>query len=56
MDQLKDKGKMVIPVGDMHVQRLYVVTKKVGSYSTEEICNCAFVPLVGVDGWKDETS
>ncbi|NVM04391.1 MAG: protein-L-isoaspartate(D-aspartate) O-methyltransferase [Candidatus Helarchaeota archaeon] len=54
--QLRENGKLVIPVGDMHTQRLCVVTKKMGKYSTEEVCNCAFVPLIGVDGWSNEVS
>jgi len=56
LGQLRENGKIVIPVGDMHTQRLCIVTKKRGRYSTEEVCNCAFVPLIGVNGWSDELS
>ena len=54
--QLRENGKFIIPVGDMHSQRLSVVTKKRGEFSTEEICNCAFVPLIGKEGWDNENS
>lgn len=56
LEQLKENGKIVIPVGDMHAQRLCAVTKKRSRYSMEEVCNCAFVPLIGVNGWSDEVS
>ena len=54
--QLRENGRLVIPVGDMHTQRLCLVRKKRGRFSTEEICNCAFVPLIGLYGWSDEVS
>ncbi len=54
LDQLRENGKLVIPVGDMHQQRLCAVTKKKGRYSTEEVCNCVFVPLIGTEGWNNE--
>jgi protein-L-isoaspartate(D-aspartate) O-methyltransferase len=56
LEQLRENGKLVIPIGDLHSQRLNVITKKRGRYSTEEVCGCAFVPLIGVEGWDYEIS
>ncbi len=53
--QLKIGGKMVIPIGDKSTQVLHVIFKK----SEEEIeikkfPNFAFVPLIGIEGWKEK--
>ena len=50
--QLKQGGKLVIPVGGAFGQILMVVTKEEGSIKTEEICGCVFVPLIGKEGWS----
>jgi protein-L-isoaspartate(D-aspartate) O-methyltransferase len=49
--QLKDGGKLVIPVGDRFSQILSVIEKAGRSVRTREICGCVFVPLVGKEGW-----
>lgn len=54
LEQLKPGGRMVIPVGDRSLQRLYVVDKKSsGEISVKEDVYCLFVPLIGVYGWKE---
>ena len=49
--QLKDSGRLVIPIGGGFSQVLTVVEKSGRSIATEEVCGCVFVPLVGKDGW-----
>lgn len=49
--QLKEDGRLVIPVGGEFGQVLTVVTKKGNTVKTKEVCGCVFVPLVGKEGW-----
>jgi len=51
--QLKDGGRMVLPVGGNLSQVLTVVEKKNNRISTRDICGCVFVPLIGKEGWKN---
>ena len=51
--QLKEGGRLVIPVGGQFGQALVKITKTGGEFSERKICDCAFVPLVGEDGWKE---
>jgi protein-L-isoaspartate(D-aspartate) O-methyltransferase len=50
--QLKVGGKMVIPVGDTYYQELYVI-EKTGEekIKIKKDVPCAFVPLIGEEGW-----
>lgn len=52
LDQLKDPGKIVIPVGSLWDQELRVITKSGGSITSRVAAFCRFVPLRGIDGWK----
>lgn len=52
ISQLKEGGKMVIPVGSMHAQELLLVEKEKNKIKTKSLIGCIFVPLVGEDGWK----
>ncbi|UCD34656.1 MAG: protein-L-isoaspartate(D-aspartate) O-methyltransferase [Nitrospiraceae bacterium] len=54
-DQLKIRGRLVIPVGDRHSQVLYQVTRTEGGIKQTVSTGCVFVPLIGKDGWEDET-
>jgi protein-L-isoaspartate(D-aspartate) O-methyltransferase len=54
LDQLKDGGRLVLPLGDRWGQTLTVVTKRGGKTEQESICGCVFVPLVGKHGWPQE--
>lgn len=51
--QLKEGGRMVIPVGGGLSQVLTVVEKEDGRIKAHDICGCVFVPLVGKEGWKN---
>lgn len=53
-DQLTDKGRLVIPLGDRWGQTLTVVTKQAGELNPEKVCGCVFVPLIGEHGWPDD--
>ena len=50
--QLKNTGKMVIPVGSQFQQTLQLVEKRGDSYISKNICGCVFVPLIGKQGWE----
>jgi protein-L-isoaspartate(D-aspartate) O-methyltransferase len=50
--QLKDPGKLIVPVGNLEKQCMYLLTKKINSVITEEFDQFAFVPLLGEKGWK----
>jgi len=49
--QLKDKGRLVIPVGSGFSQVLTIVEKKGNQTYSTEVCGCVFVPLIGKEGW-----
>jgi len=51
LKQLADGGKLVIPVGDLEIQNLLVVTRLGGQFETKEIQGFKFVPLIGKMGW-----
>ncbi len=51
VEQLKDGGRMVIPIGQYY-QDLYLVEKVDGKVNTFEKGGVAFVPLVGKYGFK----
>ena len=52
LDQLKDPGRLVIPVGDFGDQELRVVSKQGGSIDYRVAVLCRFVPLRGGEGWE----
>jgi protein-L-isoaspartate(D-aspartate) O-methyltransferase len=51
IDQLRDGGRMLIPVGDRQLQQLTLVRKSGDTVETEVVTACTFVPLVGRFGW-----
>jgi protein-L-isoaspartate(D-aspartate) O-methyltransferase len=53
VDQLADKGRLIIPVGDEGSQTLYRVRKRVGRTKIERHGSCRFVKLVGRYAWKE---
>ncbi len=53
VDQLKEGGRMVIPVGERFSQRLVKLIKGADGTVTESTIPCVFVPLIGVYGWKE---
>ncbi|MGB5546393.1 MAG: protein-L-isoaspartate(D-aspartate) O-methyltransferase [Polyangiales bacterium] len=46
VEQLKEGGRLVIPVGGRLGQSLQTSRKLGGKIETEELCRCVFVPLV----------
>ncbi|MBD3288600.1 protein-L-isoaspartate(D-aspartate) O-methyltransferase, partial [candidate division KSB1 bacterium] len=52
IEQLKDYGRMVIPIGSRDQQELTLIQKRGDSYISKAICGCIFVPLIGKQGWE----
>lgn len=50
LEQLKEGGRMMIPVGAQHAQQLQLVEKKDGQAIITDMEACRFVPLVGGAG------
>lgn len=48
--QLKENGKLILPLGGGLVQVLALGEKKQGILEYTDICNCMFVPLIGKYG------
>jgi protein-L-isoaspartate(D-aspartate) O-methyltransferase len=53
VDQLKEGGRMVIPVGERYGQTLVKVVKTPEGPVTDRSIPCVFVPLIGNHGWKE---
>jgi protein-L-isoaspartate(D-aspartate) O-methyltransferase len=53
IDQLADKGRMIIPVGDRYSQELIKVVRKGKELEQKSLGGCRFVNLIGVHGWSD---
>ncbi len=56
-ESLKDQltaqgGRLVVPVGDRHLQSLVRVTRNGSLFTSETLLACRFVPLVGAEGWE----
>ncbi len=51
LDQLKDGGKLLIPIGDRRRQMLTLFQKKGHTLMRQPLGSCAFVPLLGAQGW-----
>lgn len=54
ISQLREGGRIVIPVGDAYVQTLKIVEKKGGTLHVEDSVPCVFVPLLGEYGFKKD--
>ncbi len=54
INQLADKGILVIPIGGEYFQTLNVIKKYKGVITRKELFECTFVPLVGKEGWEDK--
>lgn len=50
--QLRDPGRLVIPVGDRRDQELRVIVKSEGVIQERVATFCRFVPLRGDGGWR----
>lgn len=52
LDQLADGGRLVIPVGPLHSQRMQRIIRRGDDFSHEDFGAFAFVPLIGEYGWR----
>ena len=52
VEQLKEGGRLVIPVGGNFSQMLTLVEKTPEGIRTLDVCGCVFVPLIGKEGWR----
>jgi protein-L-isoaspartate(D-aspartate) O-methyltransferase len=52
VDQLKEGGRLVIPVGTPDSQQLQLVEKVEGKLVISEQTGCRFVPLIGEQGYR----
>src|SRR6202790_3833856 len=50
-DQLREGGRLVIPVGRQETQQLMQARKENGELRTRALFDCQFVPLLGRYGW-----
>jgi protein-L-isoaspartate(D-aspartate) O-methyltransferase len=53
IEQLKEGGRMVVPVGERYGQDLVKVKKTAEGIITKKSIPCVFVPLIGNHGWKE---
>jgi protein-L-isoaspartate(D-aspartate) O-methyltransferase len=53
LEQLRDPGILVAPVGDRYFQRLLIVEKRNGRIIKRWGIECVFVPLIGKYGWSE---
>ncbi|MBM3246102.1 MAG: protein-L-isoaspartate(D-aspartate) O-methyltransferase [Candidatus Omnitrophica bacterium] len=49
-EQLREGGKMILPLGESFSQILTLVEKKNGELKLTPVCGCVFVPLIGKYG------
>ena len=52
IEQLADPGRLIIPVGNQHVQDLQLLEKKEGQVVVTNLASVRFVDLVGEYGWS----
>jgi len=53
LGQLKEGGRLIIPVGNRYGQDLIKVTNQRGNFVKTNLGGCRFVDLVGAHGWKE---
>ncbi len=54
LDQLAVDGRLLIPVGSRHEQKLLKVTKRTNGTVVHDLGPCRWVPLIGEGAWKEE--
>ena len=52
LEQLADGGRMIVPIGDMEVQMLAMITRDGDRVQRRDIAPVRFVPLWGTHGWS----
>ncbi|GBC98848.1 Protein-L-isoaspartate O-methyltransferase [bacterium HR17] len=56
LHQLKDGGRLVIPIGDRHIQELVRFVRRGDEWQQERYGPCLFVPLIGKESWRGSDS
>jgi protein-L-isoaspartate(D-aspartate) O-methyltransferase len=56
VEQLELGGLLVIPIGEQQSQELLVVQRVLDGQKIRSLGLCMFVPLVGEDGWPENTA
>lgn len=51
LTQLAEGGRLIAPIGGAFGQVLTLLERRGNSITSQEICGCVFVPLVGKEGW-----
>ena len=54
LEQLGPEGRLVIPIGSLHEQELWKVTRTEKGYSIRTMGACRFVPLIGKGAWPEQ--
>ncbi len=49
--QLREEGRLVVPVGDRETQRLTQVVRRGDGFTATGLSDARFVPLIGQHGW-----
>ncbi len=52
LQQLKEGGRLIVPVGGPENQQLQLLRKQAGGLLTTLLDGCRFVPLIGAEGYK----
>ena len=53
VEQLKDGGRAIVPVGEADLQQLRLISKNDGAIQRQTLDACRFVPLVGEEGYAE---
>ena len=54
LDQLKEGGRVAIPIGDQAIQVLHKVIKTPSGITDTPVTECVFVPLIGNHAWTEK--
>jgi len=52
LEQLRDGGRLVMPVGGRQHQAMLLVERRGDEFVARELEGCSFVPLIGAFGWR----
>ncbi len=56
LEQLREGGRLVIPVGKHHYQELQCITLQAGRPVIQRDVSCRFVKLIGKHGWQEKST